>query len=126
LRRSSGSFRLVRSCAVMVGEAGWEVVGVPTEAAMRLLRNVGLLPLDAPLLARRRRWRRSLSTTAKRVPAGALNVDPTYLIEDGPVLPAHTPTLSAAQPENSAVFFNSPTPAAMASRHGVSYAQIAR
>ena len=64
LGRTPHGLRLVRPCAsyelsVMLADAGWEIVGVRTEAAKRLLRSAGLL-VDTPLiLPCRTRWRTS-------------------------------------------------------------------
>jgi hypothetical protein len=61
LRRTSQGLRLVRPCAsyelvVMMAGAGWEIAGVRTQAAKRLLKAAGLFSADLPLLPRRTRW----------------------------------------------------------------------
>jgi hypothetical protein len=73
LRGVSESLRLVRPCAsyelaMMVADGRWEIVGVRTEAAKRLLRRAGLLPA---VFARRQRWRTSLLESKTRVPTNA-------------------------------------------------------
>ena len=85
LRCVSQSLRLVRPCAsyelaMMVADGRWEIVGVRTEAANRLLRRAGLLPA---VFARRQRWRTSLLASKTRVPTNATGWEFCYLVSLG-------------------------------------------
>ena len=80
LRCVSQSLRLVRPCAsyelaMMVANGRWEIVGVRTEAAKRLLRRAGFLPAA---FARRQRWRTSLLASMTRVPTNATGWEFSY------------------------------------------------
>lgn len=63
----------------MMADTGWEIVGVRTEAAKRLLKAAGLLSAALPLLPRRARWRtarRYADLTGRGAPSRVAQTSP--------------------------------------------------
>ena len=87
VRRTSQGLRVLRPCAsyepvVMMADAGWEIVGVRTHAAKRLLKAAGLLSADLPLLPRPLRWRmarRYADSTGRGLPSRVAQTSPNDL-----------------------------------------------